>query len=335
MKNNTDKHVHVCPVCGKVITGRAKTCSQVCRNKLSKLNKAATVDISTFKCTGFYRFIRDNVKRAGTLAILHDVDLLELNSFYNTWRKMNFSCNEPLEISHYIPASQHGSLHPHNLGIWPKRLNQQFSDKTLSGLGVKVSDRTWNSSRYDLSDRKFDDVFTALFKTQIKKLISSGDLALPVRYNKWLMLKKKGYKSAYSSCDRMKLEGFNEILAKHGIAPLKPFTGSFHTLTVEQVLEHELQRQVSLNHTPLDILEEIEYGEEFTNISYGQIPDALRSYGGDTEELLCALVTHDIKKAYNIYLMILENKYDPETIYWIQNRDEYLSIDYTQFDLPL
>lgn len=255
-KKPTKKKEIECLHCGTLFTperSTAKFCSDSCRQVANKNGKPTrksrrTIDekIDRLVNTGFIGFISSHCKRAGTIEILKNVDFVELYDLFACKGRWQFNMEDQgkLNISHYIPVAgaggQIGTLHPHNLGIWPESINKSFQNQSLPfGISIPVSTLDPN-----LSCSSTGEAWTKIkqtFKSELGQLLSERSPTETSRYTqvKWAM--KHGSTLSESKLQKMDKDEFKAHIEHLGYQP-PTYRGNGST-SIMGVLHSELERQ--------------------------------------------------------------------------------------------
>lgn len=146
----SNEKVKQCKQCQKIFKYKratAKFCTDSCRIAHQRAKQRATKAKRIYRAESspFFMYLAQSCRRAGTLEILHGQTLetlLELYAIYSLRLKGNYySIKGGYEICHIFPV-QHkdsiGLLHPANLVVGLKRLNQRHQAKVFDGAGKSL-----------------------------------------------------------------------------------------------------------------------------------------------------------------------------------------------------
>ncbi len=183
----------------------AKYCSVKCRTQ-SRNTKTASKRIANLPCSDEWLWVSRECKRAGTVEILTDVDLVELFSVY----RRRFKCygwNEDKQKSkfhlcHISPAQGKdtvGLLHHQNLFIGGSLANQVHGATAVEGAGLCIK-RSSLKNKWLVDEKATDKAVLSKVKSFLGKKLVEYAKTHPIRKSQRFGLAKK-IKTEFPKCE--------------------------------------------------------------------------------------------------------------------------------------
>lgn len=212
MSNEVKKkleRVYTCQHCSTEYTcvryTTSRFCSAKCRTQ-SRNTKTASKRIANLPCSDEWLWVSRECKRAGTVEILKDVDLVELFSVY----RRRFKCygwNEDKQKSkfhlcHISPAQGKdtvGLLHHQNLFIGGSLANQVHGATAVEGAGLCIK-RSSLKNKWLVDEKAADKAVLTKVKSYLGQKLVEYAKAHPIRKSQRFGLAKK-IKTEFPKCE--------------------------------------------------------------------------------------------------------------------------------------
>lgn len=198
----------VCQHCNKPFSTSqyaAKFCSVQCRTQ-ARNTKTAAKRIANIPCSDEWLWVARECKRAGTVEVLQDVNLVELFAVY----RRRFRCygwdsekqKSKFHLCHISPAqgeSTVGLLHHQNLFIGGSLANQVHGAKQVAGAGLSIK-RSALKAKWLVDKECSDKAVLSKVQSYLGPKLVEYAKANPVRKSQRFSLAKK-IKTEFPKCE--------------------------------------------------------------------------------------------------------------------------------------